>query len=315
MSVLIVIPCLNEEAHIEALARQMIGAPLSLPRRIVIADGGSTDRTAEIAQRLTAEFSEIAYLENPKKLQSAAVNLAAATYGAGAEFLIRLDAHADYPRGYCQALIDGAEQTGAASVVVAMETASVHEFQRAVAAAQNSKLGNGGSAHRLAGGEGRFVDHGHHALMRLAAFNAVGGYDETFSHNEDAELDTRLGTAGYKIWLTGKTHLKYYPRATPQALFRQYLKYGAGRAATILKHRARPKPRQLAPAAVLPALVLALFGGVLALPLAAWAALCLGYGLLLAVKEKDPVIALAGPAAMIMHLAWSIGFWRRMILR
>ena len=41
--------------------------------------------------------------------------------------------------------------------------------------------------------------------MRIAAFRAVGGYDESFSHNEDAELDYRLRQAGYRIWMTDKT--------------------------------------------------------------------------------------------------------------
>ena len=64
------------------------------------------------------------------------------------------------------------------SVVVSMLTSGSGAVQKAVAAAQNSKLGTGGSKHRhLSAGE--WVDHGHHALMRISAFTAVGGYDET----------------------------------------------------------------------------------------------------------------------------------------
>jgi succinoglycan biosynthesis protein ExoA len=317
--VLIVIPCLNEEAYIETLVRQMVAAPMTMQRRIVIADGGSTDGTKKIADALATEFDEVVYLVNPKRLQSAAVNLAVAKFAGGyAKYLIRLDAHADYPEGYCQALLDEAKSTDAASIVVAMKTIAASGFQKAVAAAQNSIIGNGGSVHRLTGGEGRYVDHGHHALMTIAAFTAVGGYDETFSHNEDAELDTRLAAAGYRIWLTGKTCLHYYPRATPGALFRQYLKYGSGRAATILKHRSVPKLRQIFPAAILPALLLALLSRwavITAFPFLAWAGLCMTYGAFLAIKAQDPEIALAGPAAMIMHLGWSIGFWRRIVTR
>ena len=76
-----------------------------------------------------------------------------------------------------------------------MRTKGTGLFQKATALAQNSRLGNGGSQHRE-GGAGRWTDHGHHALMRLDAFRAVGGYDETFSHNEDAELDYRLAAGG-----------------------------------------------------------------------------------------------------------------------
>ena len=313
MSVLIVIPCLNEEETLEQTVAAILNSPLDQPCRLVIVDGGSTDRTPEIALRLAAANPSLAYLANPKRLQSAAVNLAVATFGAEAEYLIRIDAHAGYPAGYCQVLLAEAVETGADAVVVGMNTVGQHGFQQAVAAAQNSKLGNGGSAHRAADQAGRWIEHGHHALMRIAAFQAVGGYDETFSHNEDAELDFRLRQAGFRLWLTGRTSLDYYPRSTVWPLFRQYLNYGRGRARTIRKHHALPRLRQLAPAAILPALLIAtatpLFWPA-ALPLLSWVGLCLACGASLAIKARQPLFLLAGPAAMVMHLGWSIGFWQ-----
>ncbi|NBO18384.1 MAG: succinoglycan biosynthesis protein exoa, partial [Proteobacteria bacterium] len=161
--------------------------------------------------------------------------------------------------------------------------------------------------------QGKWVDHGHHALMRIDAYKSVGGYDESFSHNEDAELDTRLIKTGKRIWLTAKTSLIYYPRAAALPLFRQYRGYGSGRVRNLLKHKTKPKLRQMLPVAVFPAFVLALLSPVcfvFALPLLAWAGLCLAYGMHIARKAKDPVLALSGPAAMIMHFAWSLGFWQ-----
>ncbi|MDP9128546.1 MAG: glycosyltransferase family 2 protein [Pseudomonadota bacterium] len=312
-AILAVIPCLNEEQHLEKLVRDLEAATRSLPIRICIVDGGSQDRTPEIAKKLTQEYPNVLFLHNPKRIQGAAINLAVEAHGQDAEFLIRIDAHADYPHDYCKVLVDEAIATDAASVVVSMHTSGEDWFQKAVAAAQNSKIGNGGSAHRNAGNEGRWVDHGHHALMRIKPFREVGSYDESFTHNEDAELDMRLGKAGYKIWLTGKTKLTYYPRSTPRSLFRQYFQYGHGRARNIIKHRSLPKLRQLAPGAVLPAAVFGLlspFMGIAAWPLEAWCALCLGYGLKLGFDAKDKRIAAAGPAAMIMHFGWSLGFWK-----
>lgn len=311
-NILAVIPCLNEEKHIDGIVRKLVAHTQLLPIKIVIADGGSTDGTINIVQKLAAEFSNVFYVHNPKRLQSAAVNLAVETYGVEAQWLIRLDAHADYPDDYCQVLIAEALATQAASVVVSMDTQGIGFWQRAAAAAQNSKLGNGGSAHRKAGATGSFVDHGHHALMQIEAFRAVGGYDDSFSHNEDAELDHRLGRAGYKIWLTSKTDLVYYPRSTPFALYRQYFMFGKGRARTILKHKIIPKLRQMIPAAVAPAAVLFLLTPIhwlAAVPLMSWAFLCLVYGGLLAVKAKNAQVAMAGPAAMLMHMGWSFGFW------
>ena len=137
-----------------------------------------------------------------------------------------------------------------------MTTVGQNTFQRAVATAQNSLVGTGGSAHRT-GKSAQQVDHGHHALMRIAAYRAVGGYDESFRFNEDAELDHRLTQAGYRIWLTDATAMTYYPRSTASALFRQYFGYGGGRARNILKHRMRPRLRQMLPLVILPAVLLA----------------------------------------------------------
>ena len=316
--VLVVIPCLNEEAHIEALVLQTLNAAWSRPVRVVVADGGSKDRTRQIAENLAMRHANVSYLPNEKRLQSAALNAAVTAYGHEAEYLIRLDAHAVYPDDYCQRLLEEAESHKADSVVVSMHTIGQKGFQGAVAAAQNSKLGNGGSAHRRASHSGKWVEHGHHALMRMEAFRAVNGYDENFSHNEDAELDIRLARSGYGIWLTNQTSLQYYPRSAPLPLFKQYVKYGQGRVRTIQKHKARPRLRQLAPAAVVPASCLACatpFTMAAMLPFVAWMLLCLGYGTLLGIKANRLSVALAGPAALIMHLGWSIGFWQAIVFK
>jgi succinoglycan biosynthesis protein ExoA len=313
--VLTVIPCLNEEQYLAELVQALLAEGHELPIRIVIADGGSSDRTQNIAEALARRYPNVLFLHNPKKLQAAAVNLAVALHCDDLKYLIRIDAHAQYPNDYCRTLVAEAEETGAASVVVAINAVGATGFQKAVAAAQNSLLGNGGSAHRMVS-NGKWIDHGHHALMRIDAFRAVGGYDESFSHNEDAELDTRLCKAGYKIWLTGKTAVIYYPRAAPWPLFRQYLYFGNGRARNILKHRTLPKLRQLAPAAVLPAVFLALFAPLwltAILPLAAWILLCVVYGIVLSLRNPGIATASPGFAAMIMHLGWSLGFWKAML--
>lgn len=284
---------------------------------IVIADGGSTDQTRNIALRLTQAHENVRLLHNPQRVQSAALNLAVTTYGADTDYIIRLDAHADYPNDYCPILVEEAEAMQADAVVVAMHTCGKHRLQNIVAATQNSKLGNGGSAHRGVETAGKWVEHGHHALMRTQAFMAIGGYDESFITNEDAELDLRLRQRGSKIWLTRKTTLTYYPRATFRGLFRQYARYGYGRAQNVLKHRTMPKLRQMIPMAIVPALVLSiatpLFWPAI-IPIGVWAVFCLAYGAYLGAKAHDQLaLALSGLIAMVMHLAWSYGFWQRMV--
>ena len=306
----IIIPCLNEEAVIGGVVRGMLSDAGPVDLLVIVADGGSTDCSRQIVGEIAAGDPRVRLLPNPARLQSAGVNLAAATLGSDRHWLVRVDAHADYPANYVSTLIAEAVRTGADSVVVSMDTRGETAFQRAAAAAQNSVLGTGGSAHRLAG-PGRWVDHGHHALFRLSTFLAAGGYDETFSHNEDAELDLRLAGQGARIWLTDALRIGYHPRATPAALARQYFSYGRGRARTVLKHRTRLKLRQMAPLAVAPAVALVLLtplSWMFALPALAWTTACLAFGAFLALKTRDLVVLASGPAAMIMHLAWSAGF-------
>jgi len=312
---LIVIPTLDEASVIAKVIARVLDDDGLIDPLVVVVDGGSSDGTQEIVRELARRDPRVRLIHNPARLQSAGLNLAAATVGGDRAWLVRVDAHADYPRNYASRLIAEALKTGASSVVVSMQTLGVTPFQRGVAAAQNSKLGAGGSPHRGAGAGG-WVDHGHHALFSLAAFETSGGYDETFSHNEDAELDLRLIQSGERIWLTDQVRIGYYPRRTPAALWKQYFSYGKGRARTVLKHHAPLKLRQALPLAVAPAVLGALaapFFWPLALPALAWAVGTLSFGALLALRKGDAAVLMAGPAAMTMHLAWSTGFWAQLL--
>lgn len=320
---LIVVPTLNEARHIADLLDDLLVEAAAMDAMIVVADGGSTDGTPDIAARYAGRHERLCVIHNPRRIQSAALNLAVARFGNGMDYVIRIDAHGRYPADYCRVLVAEAEERGVESIVVPMTTLGQATFQRAVATAQNSLIGTGGSAHRTGRAAG-LVDHGHHALMRVAAFRAVGGYDESFRVNEDAELDFRLRQAGYRIWLTDRTGMTYYPRSTVAGLFRQYFGYGGGRARNILKHRMRPRLRQMMPLVILPTVLMAALSiwhwGFL-VPLTLWGLACIGLGTYAARKQyADYGVPLAhaplvGVAAMVMHLGWSSGFWLHLVQR
>jgi succinoglycan biosynthesis protein ExoA len=282
---------------------------------IVIADGGSRDGTIALTEAIGLEDPRVKAIPSPGPLGiSASINKAVKLYGAGRDWLVRIDAHAEYPESYASRLVAKAKEMNADSVVTPMITKGATCFQKAVSAASNSVLGTGGAAHRMADRSG-WVDHGHHALMRLALYTQVGGYDEGFTHNEDAELDHRLAQAGGKIWLENQLALVYYPRGTPRALFKQYFNYGRGRARTVGRHGGQRHLRQIAPLAIPPmvfALILAPAAPILALPALGWAGLCMGYGLLLG-RSGGACAAMAGVPAIIMHFAWGLGYWRQIL--
>ncbi|MDY0748911.1 glycosyltransferase family 2 protein [Paucibacter sp. R3-3] len=308
--VLLVIPTLNEARGIEGvIARLLDDAPPEL--RIVVADGGSSDGTPELVQKLAQQEPRLSLLHNPRRIQSAAVNLAVQRFGSEAEVLVRCDAHAGYPAGFVRSLLATLERSGADAVVVPMDSQGETCFQRAVAWVSNTALGTGGSAHR-GGRRSGFVDHGHHAAFRMASFRRAGGYDESFTHNEDAELDCRQRGLGSRIWLDADIRLDYAPRATPAGLARQYFAYGRGRSRTVRRHPGSMRARQLALPVNLVLLVLCTALSpwlplLAAWPLAYLAVLALG-SLQIALRQRSACGLLAGAAAATMHLAWAAGF-------
>jgi succinoglycan biosynthesis protein ExoA len=315
--VLVAVPVLNEEKHLDACIRGLLAQECDRPVTILILDGGSTDRTREIATALSAAHPQIKLVANPRRIQSAAINIAAASEFPG-RILVRADAHADYRSDYIARCVEALETTGADSVVVSMRTVGLAPFQRAVAAAQNSLLGNGGSAHRRAT-TSRFVDHGHHAAFRRDFFVSLGGYDESFTHNEDAEFDRRAALAGGRIWLCAEATITYYPRARIKDLSRQYYNYGRGRAQNMLRHRTLPKLRQVAPLIVSGSGLLGLaaapfYPPAILVPLSL-VLLYGGWSLVASVQRRDPAILAMGVAAAAMHLSWSAGFVAMMTRR
>ncbi|MEO9827252.1 MAG: glycosyltransferase family 2 protein [Paracoccaceae bacterium] len=312
---LIVIPCLNERQNIGVLLSWLLRVQSRVGGDVTIVDGGSSDGTYEIARSFATDHPNVHIIENPERLQSAGINLAVDQFGQTATHLIRIDAHCAYPENYCDVLLKEAQSSGAASVVVSMKATGDAPVQMAIAATQNAPVGNGGSKHRLKP-VGQFVDHGHHALIDMEAFRAIGGYDPSFSHNEDAELDHRLDAAGYRIWLTERLEVSYFPRKSGHALARQYFNYGKGRARNLLKHRMAPKLRQAKVIAILPLVGLSVFAHVsmfFALPVLAWLAYCLTMALERVLVARDIKLIMVAPIAMIMHVAWSSGFWWLMV--
>ncbi|MDT0574673.1 glycosyltransferase family 2 protein [Croceicoccus sp. F390] len=312
MNILAVIPCLNEADHLGPLIDQMLADPaIGL---LVVADGGSDDGSRAIVSARMADNPRLALLDNADRIQSAGINRAVARYGTGFAWFLRIDAHCIYPDDYAGILVASAARHDATAVVVPMLTHARAGFQCAVAAAQNSILGTGGSPHRHVD-RGRFVDHGHHALIDLAMFRKLGGYCEAMPCNEDAELDHRQARAGGRIWLEPAAAICYFPRRTPQALWRQYLNYGIGRARNLRRHGEMPRLRQLLPVAVplaVAAVPLALVHWIFAVPAALWIGACLAGGFVVGARAGGGWALGAGAAAAIMHLAWGSGFIREM---
>lgn len=242
----VVIPCFNEERHIQACLEDVFAQDYPADRiEILVGDGMSTDRTREILAEISARNpGRIRVIDNPPRLQAPGMNtMIAASTG---DIIVRMDVHARYASDYVRQCVAVLEETGADNVGGAQRAVPETWFQRAVCAALSSPLGVGGASYRDASTEG-FVDTVFLGAFRRNILDKVGGYDPNAVTNEDAELNQRILGAGGKIFLSRKIVVHYYPRGSFKGLAKQYFKYGQGRARTLLKHRRFPTPRPALP--------------------------------------------------------------------
>ncbi len=310
-TVLIVVPVLNEVRAIDRVLRELAaGLPDHLPVDIVVADGGSSDGTQARVAAIAARDPRVRLMPNPRRLQGAAVNLVARSR-ADAQWLVRADAHTAYPPGYVADLVATLQRTGADAVVVPMDSRGQTCMARAIAWVSDTPLGSGGSAHR-GGRHAGWIDHGHHAAWRMASYLAAGGYDESFTHNEDAELDCRLARWGGRIWMEPAIRLTYFVRPTLPALWRQYRNYGRGRSRTVRRHPSSLRVRQVLVPTGVAAIVLATLGAPfrpeLWLVPASYVVVLSATSILLALRHRSRCALGSGLAALVMHFGWATGF-------
>ncbi|HMG19918.1 MAG TPA: glycosyltransferase family 2 protein [Kofleriaceae bacterium] len=246
--VTIAMPAYNEERYIEACVASVQAQ--DYPRNLIeilIADGRSTDQTREIIARLAAADPRIHLVDNPARLQAAGLGLMVKQ--ATGDVIVRMDVHAEYAPDYVRRCVEALERTGADNVGGAQRAKARTAFQRALCAALDSPLGVGGARYRSADAEG-FVDTVFLGAFRRRVFEAIGLWDPGAITNEDAELNQRILDSGGQIYLSRDIVVHYFPRDSFRSLARQYYKYGAGRARTLLKLGSAPTLRPFLPFAM-----------------------------------------------------------------
>jgi succinoglycan biosynthesis protein ExoA len=321
----VVIPTLNEAATIAATLRQLAGT--RYPRDLVeflVLDGGSTDATRAIAEEMAGRLVEergsvIRVLDNPRRLQSAAMNLALDAADPRSEWLIRCDCHAEYPSDFVSAVARAiAARPGMdyAGVVYAVRcrTDGPNGFRNASGWAFCSRLGGGNSAYRTGTPCGP-IDHGWHGAFDRRVLRALGGYDTQMIANEDVDLSWRLRDAGYKLWIAGDIPVGYIARDTPRALWRQFRRYGEGRVLLMERHRGAFKARHLPLVAIVPwtALVIAMtpVHPLLWLSMLPYAAVLTAATLYALRQTRNPGLLWLPLALAVMHFSWGWGFIAR----
>jgi GT2 family glycosyltransferase len=314
----IVIPCLNEERYIvnllDSLAAQDYG-PDGI--EVLVADGGSTDRTRELVREYPSKFARLELVDNPRRITVGGLN--AGMDAARGDCWIIIGAHSHVRVDFVRASVEALKRTGAACVGGPIDTVGEGTIGKAIAAAMSSPFGVGNAKFRYAGEEAE-VDTVPFGCYHRKVWEIVGRFDESVDGADEDSYNTRLIEAGGRIMLVPTIRSTYYPRRTISALAKQYWEYGAAKG-TLLS-RGRPlRPRHFAPAAmVIGGPLLWAFGivfGFARLLLKVLAALYIAGGLFTArsvAKKSGANVGLTFLAMATMHATYGAGFiygaWR-----
>jgi succinoglycan biosynthesis protein ExoA len=313
--VTVVIPVRDEASSIgECLASVLAQDHEAL--QVLVVDGGSLDRTAEVVRGLQKRERRIHLLCNPAGRIPTSLNIGLAA--ARGRWLVRVDAHSTVPTDYVRVLVSHLQTGRWGGVGGRKDGTAATPTGRAIAAALGSRAGVGNSAYHHAT-RPQETDHVPFGAYPVDLLRELGGWNEDLVANEDFELDYRIRLHGKSLLLDPAVRIRWRSRESFRALGSQYLRYGRGKADVVRAHPNSVRIRHLAP----PLLVAGIAPWLALLFLAPWAAtliaaayLTLVFAAAIAAAPKAGGLRFApsvATATMTMHVSWGLGFWDGML--
>ncbi len=247
----VVIPALDEADHIGACLRSLEaqGYP-GHALEVLVADGGSTDRTRDIVRlhAATTRLRALRVVENPGRTTAHGLNAGIAA--ASGDVIAILGAHAAVDSEFVAASVRALQRTGAAATGGPIRATGEGRLAEAIAAALSHPFGVGDARFRYAATAGE-VDTVAFAAYRRECFELLGGFDPGRNRGEDDHFNHRIRRAGGRLWLDPAIGSTYYSRSGLRGLAGQYFGYGQARGRAFVIEPASLRPRHLVPAAAL----------------------------------------------------------------
>ena len=220
----LVIPLRNEEAYIADCLRTLLAQDYPRERmEILFVDGCSTDGTVAFLEDAARQTPQIRVLNNPDRTVPYAMNIG--IRASRGEFIVRLDAHAEYAADYVSKSIETLRAMPCDNAGGVCVTRGRGYMGEAIAGTLSTVFGVGNALFRLAPDSG-YVDTVPFGAFRRELFDRIGLYDERLTRNQDNELNHRIRKHGGKIYLNKHIRCAYYCRDTLRGLMRMGFQNG-----------------------------------------------------------------------------------------
>lgn len=209
----IIVPILNEEKYIEKCLESIIENDYSKDKlEVFLVDGGSQDKTVDIIKKYQEEYPFFKLLNNPNRTAPYAMNIG--IEASKGEYIVRLDAHASYPKNYFLKLIEWHQKLDAQNVgaVVITKVKNLTKKSGSIKEVLSHKFGVGNSEFRIGVKEVKEVDTVPFGCYKREVFEEYGLYDERLTRNQDIELNKRIINGGGKIYLVPDIECTYFAR-------------------------------------------------------------------------------------------------------
>jgi cellulose synthase/poly-beta-1,6-N-acetylglucosamine synthase-like glycosyltransferase len=223
---------------------------------ILVVDGRSTDGTADlIARRYSERKVRIRVIDNPRKNGAAGRNVGIrAAVGDAVMFLsARCAVPSNELLAYTAELLETMPEAACFCQPRPLLAPAGTRTGEAIARVWSSWLGRRPELPELAG----FVDVPMGAtIYRRSVFEKIGFFDESFDACEDEDFNIRAWKGVLQGYCDPRLAVYDRPRSSVGAFWRQMIRYGRGTSRLMRKHPEQSQVTQIAPLAVLLALLL-----------------------------------------------------------
>ncbi len=312
--VTVLVPARNEEVHLGDCLDSIL-AQTYTNLDVVVVDGASTDKTADIVREYAARDPRVRLASNPAAITPVSLNVGLRE--AKGKWLVRVDAHSTVPPEYVDIAVTHLKEDKWGGVGGRKDGVGITSAGRAIAVAMASPFGVGNSTYHHGTGV-QSVDHIPFGAYPVDLARSIGGWDEKLKVNQDFEFDWRIRDAGHELLFDPALRIDWLCRQSVGDLWKQYVRYGRGKAKVMAMHPRSIAIRHLVAPALVAWLVLAVVIAPARLMLSAImiAPYVLGVAVASALTARKvgrgdrKHLPLIFPA---MHLGWGYGFYRGLV--